>query len=649
MRRRLAELLESRWTLVAAASTSLLLGLFFSFVWAPHPWGWRGIDQYHELARALARGEPFGTTDVPWGYAYYVAAWYSVFGEHVWLPVLGQVILNALVPLLLYELVRVPAGKRIATLAALLAGIFSFNTIYASTLSSDALCTVLFLAALVCFARGHRAGSASYFAASGLLAGLVPQFRPNLVLLPLIIGGLYAVAPRRSMTRLVHVFLFLFIFAAALAPWTVRNYRLTGQFLPTSTHGGMQLWYGSLQVGPYLENRAGNPRAAFEWAGFPYTSLTETPILVSADRPACAPWQEASAQLVFWTDRQREPIRLAPRATEGPSLLFDIPGQPAPTAVYYFLEAHWPGSPGANRVTPAAGADRPFVYFVDTNHLGDLDRHDDLLDIFDLVRLARHVAWDDPLPRPDLLDLDRSGRVDAQDVHAAVTAMMPAANRGALVSIEPAAENLTLRLVDGSSLSIPRQWSGRITDMQAEGGLAGSLVATYLPFAGRSAPAPDPGVDPCRALDPVRINDVFYRKEVHQMRRYVALAMDNIRRDPAAFAASSAYRAFRLFVIRATDDWRTSHQFAGSGVIYGAGQALSAGYFAIFLAGVVMAWRRRSPLLVALVPIVYVPATICFVLTNMRYTTTVQPLMFAFVAFAIVTLLRLDEPASPPN
>ncbi len=27
-------------------------------------------------------------------------------------------------------------------------------------------------------------------------------------------------------------------------------------FLPTSTHGGVQLWYGTLQVGPYLESRA---------------------------------------------------------------------------------------------------------------------------------------------------------------------------------------------------------------------------------------------------------------------------------------------------------------------------------------------------------------------------------------------------------
>ena len=40
-------------------------------------------------------------------------------------------------------------------------------------------------------------------------------------------------------------------------------------------------------------------------------------------------------------------------------------------------------------------------------------------------------------------------------------------------------------------------------------------------------PAAD-GVDICRVLDRVVINDVFYRKEPHLMRRYTALAFDNI-------------------------------------------------------------------------------------------------------------------------
>jgi hypothetical protein len=41
-----------------------------------------------------------------------------------------------------------------------------------------------------------------------------------------------------------------------------------------------------------------------------------------------------------------------------------------------------------------------------------------------------------------------------------------------------------------------------------------------------------------------------------------------------------------------------------------------------------------------LTPIVYVPATICYVLINMRYSVTVQPFLIAFAAVAVSAVLR---------
>jgi hypothetical protein len=131
-----------------------------------------------------------------------------------------------------------------------------------------------------------------------------------------------------------------------------------------------------------------------------------------------------------------------------------------------------------------------------------------------------------------------------------------------------------------------------------------------------------------------RLNAPFNYGEPHMMNRYMALAADNIRRDPSGFAFASVYRALRLFIVYGTDDRATSQQFQGSGLVYRVGLLASLAYLAVFIAGVIVAARRRSALLLFLIPIVYVPATICFVLTNMRYTVTVQPLMFAFVAMA---------------
>jgi hypothetical protein len=144
------------------------------------------------------------------------------------------------------------------------------------------------------------------------------------------------------------------------------------------------------------------------------------------------------------------------------------------------------------------------------------------------------------------------------------------------------------------------------------------------------------------------VNHVFYRREPHEMRRYTALAFDNIARDPLAFVAASAYRMVRLFIIRGTDDRLTTHQFPLSRLIFQAGFVASLAYFATFLWGVVLAWRARSPFLYALIPIAYVPLTICFVLTNMRYTITVQPLMFVFVAIAVAAALKLGKPEAGP-
>ena len=631
--------LDARSTVVVASLITLALGLFFTFVWAPHPWGWQGIDQYHELAKALARGEPFGTTDVPWGYAYYGAFFYWLFGDRVWLPVLAQVIINATAPLLLFRLAQPLVGARTATLAALILGVFSFNTVYASTQASDAVCTVLFLCSLVVLARGVRERRMLDMAIGGLLSGLVPQFRPNMILLPALFAAGYVLIGR-TRAHLSRAIVFTAAVTLALTPWIVRNYRLTNTFMPTSTHGGIQLWYGTLQVGPYLESRAKNPRSIFDSAPLPYTDLTESPIVIRARKYECAPADEVPA-LVYWTDVSRPAQRVAASARDGALITYTIPPPSAGTAIYYYLEAGRRGPSGANTLTtPPGGAANPFILLVDDRHLEDMDRHQDLVDIFDVIRIARHIAWREPVGAGE--DIDRSGGVDAADLNAAAAILIPEGG-ATQVDFTSDASSATLRFADTSRLIIPRQWRQRQTDLDVAGNLAGALVSRWRTRTSLTAP-PGASTDGCPLLEEVGANTVFYRAELHMMRRYMALAMDNIGRDPLAFVAASAYRMLRLFIIRGSDDVHATQQFSGARLAYTAGTILSAAYFCAFAAGAVITLRRRSALAFLLVPIVYVPLTICFVLTNMRYTITMQPLMFVFVAVALSAALRLDSP-----
>lgn len=633
MRTTLQRWLDSPRVTVFAPLTTLAIGLFFVFIWAPHPWGWRGIDQYDALAKELALGQPFSTTDVPWGYTYYLAIFYRFFGEHTWAPVTGQVFINALTPLLLFKLARPAVGQRIAALACWITAIFSFNTIYASTQSSDAICTVLFLLSLLCFVRGHLRASQLAFAAAGALSGLVPQFRPNMILLPVLVIAGYALWPPRGVRRVMQCAIFLVSMTLMLMPWIVRNYQYTGTLLPTSTHGGIQLWYGTLQTGRYLESRAHNPRSIFASAPFDYTSL-ETPVEISAAHLCAA--DGGPLRLAYRTDRDPSLRWIDARAVTDRRYEFELPGQVAPTTVYYSFAAD-------GKTTPAGGDAEPFIYFVSNDHLGDLDVHHELLDVFDIVRLVRHEAWHEPLPNNAILDLTGDGKTDSADLAAAVATLLPQAAQP-YASIDHSDGAAVLRLSDGSSISVPRNFGGRQTDLDVDGNLAGALISRHVTFASLHITEPR-----CPVADEVRVNDVFYRREPHEMRRYTALAFDNIRRDPVAFAWASAYRMVRLFIIRGTDDQMTTHQFPMSRLIFQAGLVASVLYFAAFLAGALLAWRARSPFLYALIPIVYVPLTICFVLTNMRYTITVQPLMFVFVAITAAALLKIGRPATEPS
>src|SRR5262245_17655417 len=136
----------------AASAVSLLAGLFFIFVWTPLPWGWKGIDGYDTISVALARGEPFPTVHLVWGYAYFLALFIRLFGNHPAIPLTAQAILNACIPVMLYRLIALDMSERIAATAAVLTGLFSFNTVYVSTQTSDPVCTVLVVAAVLSFA-----------------------------------------------------------------------------------------------------------------------------------------------------------------------------------------------------------------------------------------------------------------------------------------------------------------------------------------------------------------------------------------------------------------------------------------------------------------------------------------------------------------
>jgi hypothetical protein len=95
-----------------------------------------------------------------------------------------------------------------------------------------------------------------------------------------------------------------------------------------------------------------------------------------------------------------------------------------------------------------------------------------------------------------------------------------------------------------------------------------------------------------------------------------------------------------VFIVLGTDDRATAQQFPNGARIYFVAAAASVTYLLLLVIGIVIAWRRGDRVGLPLLLILYVPATIAFVLTNMRYSVTVQPVGFMFVAVTVVTTLE---------
>jgi len=636
LRLRVTRALDHPSVVAIACAATLALGLFFTLVWAPHPWGREGFDHYHELALELAAGHRFPTFEVPWGYAYFLAIFYRAFGDHPVVPLLVQVVLNTSVPVLTFMLARAWCDRRTAALAALVTGVCSFNTVYASTQSSDAVCTVIFLTAAIVFVRGLHRDHWGWFAIAGILAGVAAQFRPNLILIPFLLAA-YMCAKQRSARRLAQAASLVGCAAVALMPWLVRNYRLTGLIIPTSVHGGVQLWYGSLQVGPYLASRAYNPRAIFETPVFEYTSLDTMPLRITAHTKGCAVGKPLRTSIVYWTNRRADKRRVDGRL-DGGAATYSVPLDPGANVEYFDIESTWPagGNPAVVAIQNA-----PFVYFISANHLGDQDTRGDFVDIFDLIRLVRHVTWGEPIALADRLA--RAGISD-RDIERTTEILGDGfaigKERPLVKAIEHDHNQARLILRDASTITIPRRWRDRITDVEFSGPLAIALMASPVPMTTlEDARSRQPQSDVCAQMENITVNDVFYLHEPHLMRRYFALAIDNIGRDPMAFVRASLYRALRVFVIIGTDDARTAQQFRSSRVVYALATLVTSVYLAAFVIGAVLSWRRGDDVLLPLLLIAYIPATIAPMLTNMRYAVTVQPITFIFIAALFTTLV----------
>jgi hypothetical protein len=266
---------SARRYIVAAAAIGLILRLAFGlFYWVGKPLT-HDEREYLALARSLSEGRGFTyppSHDTGTAQQFGRAPGYPVF---LWAIGAGarddegsprrvkaaQAALGALTVWLIGAIAMKALGPRSGVAAAAVAAIYPPlvwipSYVFSETLySAAALTTASVLQAAAERAdrpANSRAGALTLGA--GVLTGLTILIRPAMLLfVPLAVAWLF-VRRRRAFSVLL-----LAGTIAAIAPWTVRNMRVYGQFVLIASEGGVTFWTGNHPLARGEGDLAANP------------------------------------------------------------------------------------------------------------------------------------------------------------------------------------------------------------------------------------------------------------------------------------------------------------------------------------------------------------------------------------------------------
>jgi hypothetical protein len=187
----------------------------------------------------------------PPGYAFFLRMVYAGLGRSFFTAQLVQNLLSSTTPVLLFLLAARLLGTAAGAIGGFLAAVSPHLGAVSNLISPDGLSALPLMAAMLVLApvAPDREPSLGSAAAAGVLIGLSAWLRPNLVLMgPFLAVALLVLArtPRHAARPLA------LMGAAALfaiAPITLRNYAIFGEFVPISTNGGLTLWQGVADAG----------------------------------------------------------------------------------------------------------------------------------------------------------------------------------------------------------------------------------------------------------------------------------------------------------------------------------------------------------------------------------------------------------------
>lgn len=208
-------------------------------------------QNYLRIARNLVAGNGFVVWHKP---TIYVAPLYPtllagmqlLFGESILAIRLLQVLLGGATAWLVFLLGREIFNRQIGFLAALAFAVHPEMIALTAFIYTEIVFIFLLVLTLWLAARAFNSGELKWFVLAGLVLGVTNLCRGTLMYFPaflLVLLLLYS--GRQRWQRLAGIAVFTVMMAAAMAPWTIRNYLQFDAFVPVASGMGDVLWTGN--------------------------------------------------------------------------------------------------------------------------------------------------------------------------------------------------------------------------------------------------------------------------------------------------------------------------------------------------------------------------------------------------------------------
>lgn len=230
---------------------AFLLRFYFVFIYPQFPVA-SDAKEYDSLGWNIAAGNGFtdeaGKAELhrsP-GYPFFLAVIYRVFGHSYDHVRSFQVLISMLTLLLIFLIAKDIFGKDTALFSLTIASFYPPFISYCGILYNETLFTFLIALSAYLFLYAIRHSSARVYILLGVTGGYAILLREEFILVLLSFLVLTVVYSRENLKKIICLILGALLI---IAPWTIRNYKVSGEFVLVSSQLGPILWISSYKGG----------------------------------------------------------------------------------------------------------------------------------------------------------------------------------------------------------------------------------------------------------------------------------------------------------------------------------------------------------------------------------------------------------------